>query len=409
MFEHKPIQVRLIAISLMILVILTGNYLIKSNLTYKQKFIEQVSIRSLKTDVSDINKQRLKQIEKTCAKMKQSQSKEVKTFMKKIKNLLWNDDFTQHMSFGEIYFVPHDRQDLLSTSFADAFDPSESNDQTLKFHYEQFKKYSIPNDNLFCIPPKSGTTNWRRTLLLLYYQNQASVDNLIAARAHNQNYKNISKIPLPQHKMGDQAFFDILPRLSQPNLYPNRSNYLIKNKNQIKRILNVRHPVERLYSAWNQKFAKKHWRVDYYKRKILHGNNIRNVTETETHVIGFDQFVDYFLKTWELNPDLQYLPSNFETSNRNKILEIDYHWHSLIINCFPCHVKYDYVAKLETAHQDSKRIIHEVFNRSDLFIPKAYGSHVSGVEAANEWLNEEQKIGLRKKFRWELEMFGYEY
>ena len=47
--------------------------------------------------------------------------------------------------------------------------------------------------------------------------------------------------------------------------------------------------------------------------------------------------------------------------------------------------------------------------RSDLFLPKAYKSHVSGIEAADGWLNERQKRGLREKFKWELEMFGYTY
>ena len=130
-----------------------------------------------------------------------------------------------------------------------------------------------------------------------------------------------------------------------------------------------------------------------------------NAKETETHIVGFDQFVDYFLKTWELNPNPKYYLGKTASANKN----IDYHWHSQLYNCFPCHVEYDYVTKTETAHRDSKIIFTEIFNRTDFFLPEAYEAHISGVSAANQWLDEEQIEGLREKFRWELEMFGYEY
>ena len=169
--------------------------------------------------------------------------------------------------------------------------------------------------------------------------------------------------------------------------------------------LHVRHPVERLYSAWKQKFAfklngKDNWKLNIYYPYLKFMDNPQ---PTETHIVGFSTFVDYFLKTRELNP----VP--VDPNHKPKRIPIEYHWHSMIRDCMPCEIKYHFVSKLETAHEDGKRIFKVLFNRTDIGLPKPYPNHVSGTEKANKWLNETQINALRERFKWELEMFDYEY
>ena len=240
--------------------------------------------KARKETETDINAKRLRQIKKTCDKMRKSKAKEVVTFNAELEKALYSNEFrTWRWNFGEIYFVPDDRQSLFIEKLEDSYSPTyKDKDTVVQKYYDQLKKFFVPNDNLFCIPPKTGTTNWRRNLILLYYQNQAAVDNLMMAikddhENYNSNFTDPLKIKLPEHLMGDTDFFNILPRLSNENLFHNRQKYLFTDKNR-KKVLNVRHPVERLYSAWHQKFAKNHWKVEKFRKNFLNKNNIPKTT-----------------------------------------------------------------------------------------------------------------------------------
>lgn len=370
-----------------------------------------------------VDQKRLNQIERVCKIMRYSNNNGVKYFMEESKGLINKDSVHEHLNkwhFGEHYFVPTKLQkEFLKNLLGENISVTKENIDKIQpglFNtlMKDFKKYYIQQENLFCIPPKTGTTNWRRLLTLVHYQNKASI------KAFYENLKekeaNVTK-PILTHPekivMYDQEVYDaprqnyyynILPRLMHKEYLPKRKEILEDNFRY--KTLHVRHPVERLYSAWKQKFAyklngKDNWKLNVYYPYLKYMNNPQ---PTDTHIVGFDTFVDYFLTTRELNPN----PLDPNHKPKRKI-PIEYHWHSMIRDCMPCEIKYHFVSKLETAHEDGKRIFKFLFNRTDIGLPKPYPNHVSGTEKANKWLNETQINALRERFKWELEMFDYEY
>ena len=116
----------------------------------------------------------------------------------------------------------------------------------------------------------------------------------------------------------------------------------------------------------------------------------------------------------------------FKNDPRNEF-NFNVHWKSQDYNCFPCSVKWDFIAKTETSDYDSPEIMKVFYPESSEFskILKKYDYSMrgpddlrsklaasSGIENEKlngKWLPEEYKQELREHFRWELEMFGYEY
>ena len=96
------------------------------------------------------------------------------------------------------------------------------------------------------------------------------------------------------------------------------------------KFLNVRHPVEKLYSAWSQKFSKTHRNVNFYvKRYIQNGLIQLNHPAPENYTCSFIDFIEYWLN--------------------HKEKKYDYHWHSQVRHGMPCNLEYDIITKTETA------------------------------------------------------------
>ena len=368
-----------------------------------------------------INQARLDQVKKTCQKMLNSNEPSVRSFNQRTKAMIdvsdvqTSDNWLTELYFSSFYYVPRQIQSKngLNSKMAmhhkliNREKEGHENQEIEQKLYDDIQKFSIKSPNLFCVPPKTGTTNWQTVLNEIYYQNWQMLVNFLKYTHKNPNiranftYVDPYTFHSPEHVMGDNSFFEILPKLRQPKYYNKREQ--IVNDPYRKKIMNVRHPVERLYSAWNQKFKKTHWTVDNFVEKFITSGAISKATETETHVCGFDEFVDYFLRTWELNPDPQIASQKIK-------LPMDFHWHTLL-SCMPCHIDYDYITKTEFLDQDSRPILDELFNRPDLSIRGRYktSKQTNTLELANSWLSDSQKEGLRQRFRWELEMFGYQY
>ena len=152
-----------------------------------------------------------------------------------------------------------------------------------------------------------------------------------------------------QHGTGQNiSFFHILPRV----LNRIKDAYDFVNDNERVKVLNVRHPVERLFSAWGQKFSKSHYSVNAYRRRFIKSGMIRPAENSnssiaatpDTHICSFPDFIQYWL--------------TFPEKNYNK------HWHSILHDCLPCTIKYDYITKLETVEEDSKRVVGRLYPES---------------------------------------------
>ena len=95
----------------------------------------------------------------------------------------------------------------------------------------------------------------------------------------------------------------------------------------------VRHPLERLASAYHDKFVtRKTSKVTFskYKKKILHAVHAVNVSKPVP--VTFQHFIQYLTM---VNP-----------------AKFDEHWQLYNDRCAPCTIEYDYIAKLETMSSD---------------------------------------------------------
>ncbi|XP_059352652.1 carbohydrate sulfotransferase 11-like [Daphnia carinata] len=114
----------------------------------------------------------------------------------------------------------------------------------------------------------------------------------------------------------------------------------------------VRHPFERLVSAYENKVGIN--AVDFNYRKRLGPKMIRKYRQEPTKVweegdyATFVEFVDYVIEEWKLNKT-----------------HMDVHWLPANDLCIPCTIEYDLIGKVETLEQDVSFLLHKL-NETDL-------------------------------------------
>ncbi|CAM1154632.1 Uncharacterised protein r2_g4328 [Pycnogonum litorale] len=172
---------------------------------------------------------------------------------------------------------------------------------------------------VLCESAKVASTQLKLSLLQLYGRKIDFYDNRV-------------------HIMADD-----LPRVSV--------GYLLKNstlRNSLKAIF-VRHPFERLASAFADKLGSDCRKVVHpycdFRRQLLK----RVGKDPIKSKLSFHDFIRYLLNT-EVN-------------------SYDIHWQPFWHRCKPCEVRYDFVGKLETFHEDIE-FLHEIVNASDPNITK---------------------------------------
>ena len=180
---------------------------------------------------------RLSKIDKTCKKMKveneyyrnyiESSSKMIEVF----KNFTVNDERSQkgNKNYGRFQEWYYD------------LDPGKSSKNKNERNKRTKPTY------LMCTPPKSGTTNWQKLLI--------SIKKNVTSESINHEYS----------KEGNKLFFNILDKVKD-KLWDFWE--IVEDRNRVK-VLNVRHPVERLYSAWGQKFNVNHWNNGKYVEEFV--------------------------------------------------------------------------------------------------------------------------------------------
>ncbi|XP_066971402.1 carbohydrate sulfotransferase 10-like isoform X2 [Macrobrachium rosenbergii] len=106
----------------------------------------------------------------------------------------------------------------------------------------------------------------------------------------------------------------------------------------------VRHPFQRILSAYRDKFLDRSEREKFRKFKELYGLSIiakhRNSKQPTEYrdVPTFWEFVQYLISTpvWEYNE----------------------HWRPYYLTCTPCHYHYDFILHLETLQDDSEYLVN---------------------------------------------------
>ncbi|CAM1323930.1 Uncharacterised protein g8523 [Pycnogonum litorale] len=114
------------------------------------------------------------------------------------------------------------------------------------------------------------------------------------------------------------------------------------------KVMFVRHPFERIVSAYNDKFSIC-GRPDPSKRLNMHYCSlVRNMKDnrmsikrnaTGNSTLEFDEFIEYIIST---NPNM-----------------FDIHWRRYKDHCDPCRLRYDLIGKMDTMTDDRRYMYHQ--------------------------------------------------
>lgn len=292
----------------------------------------------------------------------------------------------------------------------------------------RFQTYYYGKNYIFCTPPKSGTSNWQKALIKLETN---STENIIDGPKMYKMLPRLKNIPNPvlrNHSVMLDGIHEIDNGLSARELAQAKLVYQDFVDHKKFRILTTRHPVERLYSAWHNKFNFS--ASDSYRYIKLYGNQIKQKypeNKPADMFCSFQDFIEYFLDKVEKYENLAdiYRPEDplnsaaqktFLNQQFNKIMNsLDFHWTLASFQCLPCNVEYTHIASTDTLHEDSQFILHNIFgdtnyNTSLLEIPDKAKSNIQTIlNSKTALLSEINKNRLRRVLYWDLKLFNYTY
>ena len=207
-------------------------------------------------------------------------------------------------------------------------------------YYTKQKSNIYVNDEfgfLFCRVPKVGITNWKRLLVYLLQRDKT----------------NSYVLRIPEMAVHVGRFRQLLESTLLSTYSPSEVQYRLKN---YLKIMFVRHPLDRLLSAYRSKFTRPtHDNVKNFYR--TYGKYIisryRQTPSPISLELGADVKFDEFLR--------------FVSETRRGH---NAHWAPYVNQCFPCEVGYDFIGRYETMTDDANFLL-DLWNVTNIRFPKA--------------------------------------
>ena len=344
------------------------------------------------------------------------------------------------------------RQKLLKEKCQDYFKVNKKgirrkNDDSKKPKLQQIKDYKdifqlaeyFPTDrihfdqkfgNLYCFPPKSGTTNWNRLISSLNLN--ISISELLENYDHNYVYDST-----PHLAQIDNIFKHQDISLRQ-NLYSEKEISYKTFKSQEgsttkinNGILLTRHPFTRLYSSWGHRLSNINpsHRMVFRRQIMTMKNKYQRPSDypAPNHVfVTFSSF-------------LRFVCSD-EAHSKNLLGNI--HWFTISDLCQPCELQnyYNNLVTTETSEVDAGLILKKMtvfeYNKTQKVVdfpkiigpfPKAYSKNsnsknsfgevpqsenvndrISGIQRYfRDHVDDELKMEVFRRYYWDFSLFGY--
>ena len=170
--------------------------------------------------------------------------------------------------------------------------------------------------------------------------------------------------------------------------------------NNYTKFMFARHPIERLVSAYRNKFVNNNpildaWYLSAYGRRIIkrYRPNASNESLVKGHDVTFKEFVQF------LN-DLPPVPRQ----------RYDEHWRPIVDLCHPCNIKYDVIGKYETLKDDTWTVMSKtnLTHLAHLFAPScSHGKTKNMIEKYTNQLTQEELMHLYQLYALDFKMFKY--
>ena len=137
------------------------------------------------------------------------------------------------------------------------------------------------------------------------------------------------------------------------------------------RWINVRHPMSRLLSAWNQKFELQYDGLNQYLqyvKKIVRFE--RPEYEKNNHLVSLEAFSDYVAHLEDDNAYNEHWKRFVSFLVTQMVTNIFSYWHC----CSPCVMNYQYIVKQESSAGDSQFILQKMNLDKLTYLPGQYNN-----------------------------------
>ena len=196
------------------------------------------------------------------------------------------------------------------------------------------------------------------------------------------------------------------------------------------KFLVVRHPLERLLSAFRSKFGGEYDTDSFFGRYVPH---IKNQGKRKNADVSFANFISYILFIYNIitpfydNPIPTHVLPNTTTDFQSGLKQrmdksnhlpkgskyLNEHWAQYSTLCHPCHIDYDYIVKLETMREDAAYVLsklgphHECLEEKypEIFNVTEHSSFV--FDSYISTLTSDQITRLKKMYSIDYKLFGY--
>ncbi len=198
---------------------------------------------------------------------------------------------------------------------------------------------------LYCVIPKNACTSWKTVMAL-------NSGRISREMLREQPYLIHNPIAI------ETAGLKFLKDYSSEEVRQKLTDYY--------KFVIYRHPLERLASAWHNKFVQQRWYSQKYFKEVYarYGERIGGTT---------------------LVPFTGFLTALVSTDRSLSGFRLDKHWTDQYLMCRSCFIKYDHIAKMETLDNDSKELF-SLYNITGLPTLNPGMSNSSNVKRLNAWL-----------------------
>lgn len=225
---------------------------------------------------------------------------------------------------------------------------------------------------LYCYVPKVACTNWKRVLMIA-----------------TGKWPGNDPLKIPADEAHSPGTFQRLNNYTLPEIEKKLATY--------DKLIVVRHPLERLLSAYRNKFEAKHEKSAKYFQSRFGKKIVKKYRSNATEEslkngddVTFREFVDF-------------VTDDSENGTRNE------HWRPIYELCQPCIVNYNLISKYESLIEDATEVLERIGVTSINFPAKPSSSEPtsSKLDRYYSTLSYKQLRKLADLYKLDLKLFDY--